>query len=351
MPFEAFFTNIAAHLNLNLIWFLLVGVLFTGYAMLDGFDLGVGALHLLTKGDNHRRLMLNAIGPVWDGNEVWLVTGGGALFAAFPDVYASVFSGFYIPFMLLLVTLIFRAVAIEFRSKEPMPWWRSFWDFSFFASSVGNSLLQGLFLGNVAMGVPLGPDGEYHGTLLSLLNPYALLLAVTTLALFMMHANIYLVLKTEGELHEQAKGWIKNTVAFFTITYFLTTLMTLLYLPQMTARVRSEPVFFVIAILNALVIAAIPREIYYGRDGRAFICSCLNFILLMSLFGLGVFPNLVRSNPNPQYSLTLMNAASSEKTLGIMLIFAVLALPLVISYTTSIYWVFRGKVRITEKSY
>jgi cytochrome d ubiquinol oxidase subunit II len=338
-------------LDLNIVWFLLVGVLLTGYAVLDGFDLGVGALHLFTRSDEHRRLMLNAIGPVWDGNEVWLVTGGGALFAAFPDVYATVFSGFYIPFMLLLVMLIFRAVAIEFRSKEKMLWWRNMWDASFCISSVVSSILLGLALGNVALGVPIGADGECHSHFLALLNPYALMVALTTLSLFMMHANIYVVLKTEGALHEQAKGWIKNTIAFFAIAYVITTMATLLYVPQMTDRVRSDPAFFVIALLNALVIAAIPREIYYGRDFFAFICSCLNMILLMALFGLGMFPNMLLSNPNPQYSLTIYNAASSQQTLGIMLLIGLLAIPMVLSYTASIYWIFRGKVRLTEKSY
>jgi cytochrome d ubiquinol oxidase subunit II len=338
-------------LDLHIVWFLLVGALLTGYAVLDGFDLGVGALHLLAKTDEHRRVMLNAIGPVWDGNEVWLVTGGGALFAAFPDVYATAFSGFYIPFMLLLVMLIFRAVAIEFRSKETMPWWRTLWDISFSVSSIVSSLLLGVALGNVALGLPIGADHELRGHFLALLNPYALLVGLTTLALFMMHANIYVVLKTDGALHEQAKGWIKNTIAIFVIGYVITTMATLLYVPQMTDHVRNQPAFFVIALLNALVIAAIPREIYYGRDFFAFVCSCVNVILLMALFGLGIFPNLLPSSINPTYSLTLYNASSSAKTLEIMLIIGLLAIPMVLSYTASIYWIFRGKVHLTEKSY
>src|SRR6202789_2881512 len=150
--------------DLNTIWFSLVGVLFTGYAMLDGFDLGIGALHLFTKNDKERRIMLNAIGPVWDGNEVWLVTGGGALFAAFPNVYATVFSGFYLAFYLLLASLIFRAVAIEFRSKQPMFWWRQMWDIGFAGGSILSALLIGVALGNIAWGIPLDAQGEYAGT-------------------------------------------------------------------------------------------------------------------------------------------------------------------------------------------
>ena len=160
------------HLDLNTIWFILIGVLFTGYAMLDGFDLGVGALHLFTKNDEERRVMLNAIGPVWDGNEVWLVTGGGALFAAFPNVYATVFSGFYLAFVLLLVALIFRAVAIEFRSKQPMRWWRQMWDIGFSAGSILSSLLIGVAMGNIAWGIPIDDRGEFAGTFWSLLHPY-----------------------------------------------------------------------------------------------------------------------------------------------------------------------------------
>ena len=154
------------HLDLNLIWYFLVGILLTGYAILDGFDMGVGALHLFTKTDRDRRIMLNAIGPVWDGNEVWLVTGGGALFAAFPDVYATVFSGFYMAFILLLVALIFRAVAIEFRGKQPMGWWHQVWDVSFSLSSIVSSLLIGVALGNLIWGVPIGPDKEFQGNFL-----------------------------------------------------------------------------------------------------------------------------------------------------------------------------------------
>jgi len=339
------------HLDLNLIWFILVGGLFTGYAILDGFDLGVGALHLLTNTDEERRLMLNSIGPVWDGNEVWLVTGGGALFAAFPDVYATSFSGFYLAFMLLLVMLIFRAVAIEFRSKQPMRWWRKWWDISFSVSSILGALIQGIALGNVAQGVPLGADHEFHGSFLGLFNPYALLVGVTTLAMFAMHATIYVVLKTEGALQAKAQGWLLYTLPVFVMLYIATTMVTLLYVPQMTDHIRHQPMFFALAIGNMLAVANIPREIYHGRPFQAFISSCLTIVFMMALFGLGVFPFLLPSNPHWEYGLHIYNAASSQKTLGIMLIIALLAMPLVLSYTTSVYWIFRGKVKLTSKSY
>ena len=338
-------------LDLQTVWFILIGVLFTGYAMLDGFDLGVGALHLFTRTDQERRTMLNAIGPVWDGNEVWLVTGGGALFAAFPGVYATVFSGFYMAFVLLLVALIFRAVAIEFRGKQPMAWWRAMWDAGFSAGSVLSSLLIGVAMGNIAWGIPLDERGEFAGTFWSLLGPYPLLLGVTTLALFMMHGAIYALLKTEGPLHDKLRVWINNCIIFFIICYALTTMATLLYVPHMAARMRATPWLFSIAILNMLAIANIPREIHRGRDGRAFISSCVAMIALMGVFGLEMFPNLVLSNPLPAHSLSIRNASSSPKTLSVMLTIALFGVPVVLAYTASIYWIFRGKVKLDRMSY
>jgi cytochrome d ubiquinol oxidase subunit II len=338
-------------LDLNTTWFILIGVLFTGYAMLDGFDLGVGALHLFTRTDEERRIMLNAIGPVWDGNEVWLVTGGGALFAAFPNVYATVFSGFYMAFVLLLVALIFRAVAIEFRSKQPMLWWRRMWDVGFSAGSIVSSLLIGVAMGNIAWGIPLDDRGEFAGTFWSLLGPYPLLLGVTTLALFMMHGAIYALLKTEGALHDKLRGWINNSIIFFIICYAMTTMATLLYVPHMAARVRANPWLFSIAIFNMLAIANIPREIHLGRDWRAFLSSCLAMVALMGLFGLEMYPNLVLSNPVAANSLNIHNASSSPKTLAVMLTMALIGVPVVLAYTVSIYWIFRGKVKLEKMSY
>ncbi|MBI4970664.1 MAG: cytochrome d ubiquinol oxidase subunit II [Candidatus Omnitrophica bacterium] len=339
------------HIDLNMIWFGLVGILFTGYAILDGFDLGVGALHLLTKTDDERRIMLNSIGPVWDGNEVWLVTGGGALFAAFPSVYATVFSGFYLAIFLLLFALIFRAVAIEFRSKQPMKWWRTMWDISFSVGSIFSSFLIGVVLGNVAWGIPLTADHEYAGNFLSLLHPYALLIGLTTVALFMMHGAIYAVMKTEGALHDKISSWVNNAIIFFIICYATATMATLLYVPHMTVYFKQHPVLFTLAFVNMLAIANIPREIQKGRDFFAFLSSCAAVITLMAIFGIGVFPNMVVSNPNPEYSLTIYNSASSAKTLKIMLNIALMGIPLVLAYTVSIYWIFRGKVKLDKMSY
>ncbi|MFA5263829.1 MAG: cytochrome d ubiquinol oxidase subunit II [Opitutaceae bacterium] len=339
-------------LDLNTVWFALVGVLFTGYAILDGFDLGVGVLHLfVAKRDEDRRIFLNAIGPVWDGNEVWLVTGGGALFAAFPAVYATVFSGFYLAFMALLCALIFRAVSIEFRSKHPSPLWRAFWDAGFAAGSTVSALLIGVALGNLAWGIPLDANGEFAGTFLGLLHPYALAMGVTTVALFAMHGAIYLVLKTEGEVQARARRWVNPLIIAFILCYVHVTLATLLYVPHITEAFRREPWFFALVIPVILAIANIPREVHRGKEFFAFLSSCAAMAGLMTIFGIGAYPNLVFSNPAPGHSLTAFNAASSPKTLAVMLTIALIGMPVVLAYTASIYWIFRTKVKIEKASY
>ncbi len=337
--------------DLNTIWFLLIGALLSGYAILDGFDLGVGMLHLLVKEDKERRIMLNSIGPVWDGNEVWLVTGGGALFAAFPHVYATVFSGFYNAIILLLFMLIFRAVAIEFRSKRPMQWWKKMWDGAFSIASYFIAFLMGVALGNIITGVPLGADKEFVGTFLGLINPYTVLVGITTVALFMMHGAIYTVMKTEGDLQKRLRGWVNNSIIFFVICYATVTMSTLIYFPHMVENFRAVPALFIVAILNMLAIANIPREISKGREFRAFLSSAASIAALLLIFAIGIFPNVVYSKPNPELSLTIYNASSSDKTLTIMLIIALIGIPFVLAYTITIYWIFRGKVKLDDMSY
>jgi cytochrome d ubiquinol oxidase subunit II len=280
-----------------------------------------------------------------------LVTGGGALFAAFPEVYATVFSGFYLPFVLLLCALIFRAVAIEFRSKQPMRGWRRAWDFSFCAASYLASFLIGVALGNVVIGIPLDAEHEYAGGFLNLLRPYALWTGVTTVALFMMHGSIYLAMKTDGELQERVRSWVNPSIIFFIICHSILSLATLLYVPHMTATIRQQPAFFPLVVLTILAIANIPRAIHLGRDFQAFLSSGATMGLLMLLFGIGMFPHLVYAQPQPEHSLTIRNAASSPATLGIMLTFAAIGVPIVLAYTASIYWIFRGKVRLNKSSY
>lgn len=337
--------------DLNTIWFFLIGILLIGYAILDGFDLGVGALHLFVKNDLDRRIMLNSIGPVWDGNEVWLVTGGGALFAAFPDVYATVFSGFYSALMMLLFMLIFRAVAIEFRSKRPMKWWRQMWDVAFSVASIFIAFLAGVAIGNLITGVPLDEHKEFTGTFWNLINPYTVLVGVTTVALFMMHGAIYGVMKTEGELQAKLRSWVNNTIIFFIICYITTTMTTLIYYPHMIKHFKEFPALFVLAILNMLAIANIPREISRGKEFLAFLSSCASIAALLTLFAFGVFPNFVIASNNFELSLNIYNAASSQQTLKIMLIIAMIGVPFVLAYTISIYWIFRGKVKLNNMSY
>ncbi len=338
-------------MDLNTTWFILVAVLLAGYAILDGFDLGVGILHLFIRGDDERRLAINAIGPVWDGNEVWLVTAGGALFAAFPEVYASAFSGFYTALMLLLVTLIFRATAIEFRSKRPSPSWRQGWDIAFAVGSFGAALLMGVAFGNIAAGLPMDTHHDITGGLLGMLNPYAVLVGGTTVVLFAMHGAIYLVLKTEGELQERIRGWVRPLIVAFVICYALTTMATLLWHPHLAERMRAQPMWFLVPVLTMLAVANVPREIFHGREFRAFLSSSAAIGLLVTLIGVGLYPNLLLASNDPANSLTIVNAASSPKTLRIMLIMAIIGMPLVLAYTAGIYWVFRGKVRLDKGSY
>src|SRR5438132_4192986 len=246
-------------LNLNIIWFVLVGVLFMGYAILDGFDFGVGAWHLFVKKDENRRILLNAIGPVWDGNEVWLVTGGGALFAAFPEAYATIFSGFYLAFMLLLFALIFRAVSIEFRSKMQSPGWRRAWDTGFFASSLLATLLFGVAVGNGMIGIPLNERGVFTGRLLDLLGLYPLLLGLLAISMFAMHGCLYLNRKVPpGPLQDRLRDWIWHTWGIFQVLYILSSMYTLVAVPRAVSNFQNAPWAVGVVVLNVLAVANLP---------------------------------------------------------------------------------------------
>ncbi len=338
-------------LDLPTWWFLVVGGVFSGYAILDGFDLGAGALHLFFKKEESRRIALNAIGPVWDGNEVWLVIGGGALFAGFPVVYATVFSAFYELFMIFLVMLILRAISIEFRSKEPMLWWRKTWDISYSVSSILLALALGLVLGNVIQGFAIDQNYIYRGTLLDYFNPYALLVSVTTLALFMMHGAIYLVMKTENRLYAKLTVLAKNTTIFFVLMFAITSVATLLFIPHMINRYREVPYMFAFPVLAILAVANITRQISRRRYFYAFLSSAFVTAMLMILVAVGLFPNIVLSTIDPNLHITVYNGASTDKSLKIMLTFAAIGVPLVGLYTSFVFWTFRGKVKLDETSY
>jgi cytochrome d ubiquinol oxidase subunit II len=338
--------------TLATVWFVIQGVLLTGYAILDGFDLGVGILHpFVPRDDRERRIAMNAIGPIWDGNEVWLVTFGGALFAAFPEAYASVFSGFYTAFMLLLFALILRAVSLEFRSKMAGGGWRRFWDWAFFAGSASATLLFGVAVGNAILGVPLDAHGDFTGTLLDQLNPYALLVGVFAVATFAMHGALFLYLKTEGELQQRLETWMWRTFGVFLVGYLLTTIYTLVMVPRAAAKFSRFPWAAIVVVATVLAIANIPRSIYWRRPAQAFASSCATIAGLLALFGGALYPNLVTASNDPGLSLTIHSAASSPRTLTIMLVIAAIGMPFVAGYTAVIYWTFRGKVRLDPHSY
>jgi len=339
-------------MDLQTLWYIVIGFSVMAYAILDGFDLGVGALHLFAKGDHQRRVFLNAIGPVWDGNEVWIVIVMGGVFAGFPNAYATVFSGFYNLLMFLIAGLIFRATAIEFRSKRESMTWRYFWDGVFSFSSILVAFVVGVILGNMVEGVPIDESQDYVGTFFDLFRPYSVIIGITTCSLFAMHGTIYLTMKTEGPAHEVVRKWINKAILVFIFFYIVTTISTLMYMPHMTERMFERPYLFLCPVLALAAIFNIPYQVNKGNDGWAFIFSSISIALLLTLFGLGTYPTIVQSTINPETnSLNIYNSASSEKTLGILMIVVAIGVPLVLAYGVWIYRIFRGKVRLEKSSY
>ncbi len=338
-------------MTLQTIWYFLIGVLLTGYAVLDGFDLGAGFWHLFAKKDDDRRKVLNAIGPVWDGNEVWLLTGGGAMFAAFPPVYASVFSGMYLALILVLLGLIMRAVSIEFRSQLEDVRWRRVFDTTFALGSVLPALLFGVALGNVLGGMELAPSGDYLGGFWRLLDPYSLLIGLLGLAMIIVHGGLYLLMKTDGEFAERVRRGVDVVWYLYFALFVVAGAVTLLTQGRMTLNFWYQPLLLV-APLGAL--GAIFSVRYYhqrGEAGKAFLSSAGAIIGLMATAGASLFPNLVPSTESGSLSLTLYNSSSSAKTLTTMLIIAVVFMPLVLGYTYWIYRTFRGKVSLEDAKY
>lgn len=333
-------------MDLNTLWFILIAVLYIGFFVLEGFDFGVGMLMpFLSKAgpdrDTERRAIINTIGPHWDGNEVWLLTAGGATFAAFPQWYATLFSGFYLPLFLLLMALILRGVAFEFRSKDENPTWRKSWDIAIVIGSFLPPLLLGVAFANLARGVPINAEMQYTGGFFNLLNPYALVAGVTTVAVFLLHGALFLCLKTTGAVLERAKKaarqlWLPVVLllaALLVYTYFETDILE---------KLGVNPGVVPISTIAAILIAG--YFIFKNRHGWAFVLTALTIAgTLVTLF-MDLFPRLMISSTNPAWSLTIENAASSEYTLGVMSIIALIFVPVVVLYQGWSYWVFRKRI-------
>lgn len=334
------------------LWFVLFILIVAGYLILDGFDMGVGILHLpLARTDHERRTMLNSIGPIWDGNEVWLVLAGGVLFACFPLVYASLFSGFYLAMMLVLVTIILRAVAIEFRSKEPGRHWRSGWDVVFAASSLGLAFLLGVAFGNIVRGVPLDAAGDIRVSLVALLSPFALLVGATTVAMFALHGALYLRMKLEGALLARLESWVPRLAMAFFVLNTLVVGALLLEGSPITQRYTRDiwPLVFPAGALVALIVAW--RMLRAGRDFGAFVASGAMIGLLIVSAAIGMYPRLLISSTDPAFDLTVSNAAAADNTLTVALVVALIGMPFVLLYTAGVYYVFRGRTTVEPEGY
>ena len=336
--------------ELSTVWFVLLLFLFGGYALLDGFDLGAGAVHLyVARTDEERRHVLNAIGPVWDGNEVWLITGGGALFAAFPIVYATVFSGFYLAMALVLGALILRGISIEFRSKETAIWWRRAWDFGFFLGSALAALLFGVALGNLLNGLALD-HGVYRGGLVGLLNPFSLGVGVLTLALAVQQGSAWLVLKTEGDLAVRARRAQIAAQIVVVVAWIGVTALAWADNSRVFDNFKVNLAAWVGPVLAANAVFFGLRATLLRQAFRAFLCSSLTIATMAVTAATALYPNLVPAVDRAQ-SLTVNNAHSSDLALQVMLVVALVGMPIVLAYTAFIYWKFKGKVRLEKASY
>ncbi len=329
-------------MDLNTLWFILIAVLFIGYFILEGFDYGVGILlPFLGKDDDRRRVMLNAIGPHWDGNEVWLITAGGAMFAAFPLWYATLFSGFYLPLLLILVALIFRGVAIEFRHQVDSPGWRRACDWALFAGSLVPALLWGVALANFVRGVPIDAQQNYVGGFFNLLNPYALVGGLVSLVGFTLHGAVFLTLKTTDPLRSEARGWAMRLwipeIVLIVISVAFTYLATD-FINKIGVNPGPVPIGAVIALLAAGWFAS--RK----QDGWAFIMTSATILLASITIFMQLFPQVLVSSLNPDWSLTIYNTASGPTTLQAMSIVTLILLPVVLVYFIWSYWVFRKRV-------
>ena len=329
-------------MDLNILWFILIGVLFTVYFIVEGFDMGVGILlPFLGKTDTERRTIINSIGPHWDGNEVWLLTAGGAMFAAFPQWYATLFSGFYLPLFLILVALIFRGVAFEFRSKDENKVWRAFWDWSIFFGSFIPALLWGVAFANIVKGVPIDATMTYTGGFWNLLNPFALIAGVVSLVGFTLQGSLYLSLKLNGKLQEKADAagktiWLVQFIAFALLVVVSYKFSGILSGFGFNAGLAL--------ILGLLLLTAMRFLAGKKKFGWAFILSSLAILVVTVAVFWQLFPNVMISSLGAANNLTIYNAASGPYTLKVMTIVALVLVPIVLAYTAWSYWIFRKRI-------
>ncbi|KWT62953.1 cytochrome C oxidase assembly protein [Streptomyces albus subsp. albus] len=324
-------------MELHDVWFILIAVLWTGYFFLEGFDFGIGVLtKLLARDRRERRVLINTIGPVWDGNEVWLLSAGGATFAAFPEWYATLFSGFYLPLLLILVCLIVRGVAFEYRVKRDEERWQRNWEHAIFWCSLLPAFLWGVAFGNIVRGVQIDAHKEYVGSVLDLLNPYALLGGLVTLSLFTFHGAVFASLKTLGDIRERARRTA-------TVLGLITAVLAVGFLgwTQLDKGDTSSLVAMIVAVL-ALVAGLVMNRL--GREGWSFAFSGVTIVAAVAMLFLTLFPNVMPSSLNDSWSLTVSNASSSAYTLKIMTWCAGIATPVVLLYQGWTYWVFRKRI-------
>jgi len=328
--------------DLNTLWFALIAVLFMGFFVLEGFDYGVGILlPFLGHTDEERRRIINTIGPVWDANEVWVLTAGGAIFAAFPHWYATLFSGFYLALFLMLAALIVRGVAFEFRSKHDDPRWRATWDWLIFAGSAVPALLWGVALANLLCGVPIDANKQYVGGFFNLLNPYALVAGITTLTVFTTHGAIFLNLKSEDPIRSRALAATRRIGPIATGAIAATILLTYGFTDAF-ATLGVNP--GLVPLLTIATLALAGGFVGRGRMGWAFLMTCLSLALAMATLFTALYPRVMVSSIDPSYSLTIYNASSTPYTLTVMTVVAGIFVPVVLVYQGWTYWVFRHRI-------
>ncbi|MFF1462045.1 cytochrome d ubiquinol oxidase subunit II [Streptomyces sp. NPDC058330] len=324
-------------MELHDVWFVLIAVLWTGYFFLEGFDFGIGVLtKLLARDRKERRVLINTIGPVWDGNEVWLLSAGGATFAAFPEWYATLFSGFYLPLLIILVCLIVRGVAFEYRAKRTEERWQTNWEHAIFWTSLIPAVLWGVAFGNIVRGVKIDADMEYVGNLWDLLNPYALLGGVVTLFLFTFHGTVFAALKTVGDIRGRARS--------LAVKLGLVTAVLALVFLVLTQRDNGDGWSLLALVVAAVSLVAAIGAIAAGREGWSFGLSGLTIAATVAMLFLTLFPNVMPSSLDDAWNLTVTNASSSGYTLTIMTWCAGIATPLVLLYQGWTYWVFRKRI-------